>query len=533
MSSVFRSAFILLLAEKLFHFFPLSGADAASEASSGFYIVEFKVECEASFSNLIMYLKSVVSHVSARLKGAWASRASYELLRDEEKAIADCRKKDSVIEERHGNINGDNEVELVKRHSNGKQRGAENQTKDGQGKRRLASLDVFRGLTVALMILVDDAGGILPAINHSPWNGVTLADFVMPFFLFIVGVSLGIVYKKLSNKVVATRKAILKAFKLLILGIVLQGGFFHGINDLTYGVNIGQIRWLGILQRISFGYLLAALCEIWLTRNSDIDSSSRLVKKYCWQWLVTFVLTALYMGLLYGLYVPDWQYEVPIKDTSSSPLNLGSKTYFVKCGVRGDVGPSCNAVGMIDRYILGIRHLHQRPVYVRTKECSVNSPDYGPVPSNAPSWCHAPFDPEGILSSFMASVTCFIGLHFGHVLVHFKGHKERMLQWIIPSLGLVMFGCFLDGLGMHLNKPLYTFSYMCVTSGTSGLLFAGIYLLVDVYEYRRLTMVLEWMGINALIIYVLVACNLFVVAIQGFYWGFPENNILSILGIKS
>lgn len=45
------------------------------------------------------------------------------------------------------------------------------------------------------MILVDDAGGVIPAINHSPWNGVTLADFVMPFFLFIVGVSLGIAYK--------------------------------------------------------------------------------------------------------------------------------------------------------------------------------------------------------------------------------------------------------------------------------------------------------------------------------------------------
>lgn len=46
-----------------------------------------------------------------------------------------------------------------------------------------------------LMILVDDVGGILPAINHSPWNGLTLADFVMPFFLFIVGVSLALTYK--------------------------------------------------------------------------------------------------------------------------------------------------------------------------------------------------------------------------------------------------------------------------------------------------------------------------------------------------
>lgn len=48
-----------------------------------------------------------------------------------------------------------------------------------------------------LMIIVDDAGGILPSINHSPWNGLTLADFVMPFFLFMVGVSLGLVYKVL------------------------------------------------------------------------------------------------------------------------------------------------------------------------------------------------------------------------------------------------------------------------------------------------------------------------------------------------
>lgn len=45
------------------------------------------------------------------------------------------------------------------------------------------------------MILVDDAGGFFPAINHSPWNGATLADFVMPFFLFIVGVALTLAYK--------------------------------------------------------------------------------------------------------------------------------------------------------------------------------------------------------------------------------------------------------------------------------------------------------------------------------------------------
>ena len=48
------------------------------------------------------------------------------------------------------------------------------------------------------MIIVDDAGAFIPAMNHSPWDGVTVADFVMPFFLFIVGVALALAYKVLT-----------------------------------------------------------------------------------------------------------------------------------------------------------------------------------------------------------------------------------------------------------------------------------------------------------------------------------------------
>jgi len=50
-------------------------------------------------------------------------------------------------------------------------------------------------LNVQLMVLVDDAGGAYPRIDHSPWNGCTLADFVMPFFLFIVGVAIALALK--------------------------------------------------------------------------------------------------------------------------------------------------------------------------------------------------------------------------------------------------------------------------------------------------------------------------------------------------
>ena len=118
----------------------------------------------------------------------------------------------------------------------------------------------------------------------------------------------------------------------------------------------------------------------------------------------------------------------------------------VHCEVRGSLEPPCNAVGFVDRLILGEDHLYQRPVYIRTEviyllsnslllywiychlkfnlsyllndlirdlhfqECSVNSPDYGPLPPNSPGWCLAPFDPEGILR--WKSIPCSLLLSF-------------------------------------------------------------------------------------------------------------------------
>ncbi|XP_028077636.1 uncharacterized protein LOC114279572 isoform X4 [Camellia sinensis] len=72
----------------------------------------------------------------------------------------------------------------------------------------------------------------------------------------------------------------------------------------------------------------------------------------------------------------------------------------------------------------------------RTKECSVNSPDYGSLPLNSPEWCLAPFDPEGILSSLMAAITCVVGLHYGHIIVHFKAATLSCKYggWITASI---------------------------------------------------------------------------------------------------
>ncbi|XP_018681703.2 uncharacterized protein LOC103985577 isoform X3 [Musa acuminata AAA Group] len=420
---------------------------------------------------------------------------------------------------------------------------------------RLVSLDVFRGLTVALMIFVDDAGAFFPAITHSPWDGITLADFVMPFFLLIVGVALALTYKRVSNKAAATKKAVLRATKLFIVGLIVQGGYFHGLHNLTYGVDILRIRWMGVLQRIAIAYLLAALCEIWLRNDDDVNSGYCLVRRCQFQLLVALILTTIYLVLLYGLHVPDWEYQIAV--AGSKPM-----TFSVKCGVRGDTGPACNAVGMIDRQVLGIQHLYRRPAYERTKQCSVNSPASGPLASDAPPWCQAPFDPEGLLrsavvtslgnlisslfvlalfspennisrccSSVMAIVTCLIGLQFGHVIIHFKDHKERIVRWLIPSFWMLALAFSLDFCGIHMNKALYTLSYTLVTAGAAGILFTGVYVLVDVCGYRKPTLAMEWLGRHALMIYILIGCNILPVFVQGFYWREPQNNVLKVIGI--
>ncbi|EXC16567.1 hypothetical protein L484_008373 [Morus notabilis] len=388
---------------------------------------------------------------------------------------------------------------------------------------RVASLDVFRGLCIFLMMVVDYGASIFPVITHSPWNGVHLADFVMPFFLFIAGVSPALVYKKVPDRLEATRKAVLRALKLFFLGVILQGGYFHGVSSMTYGVDVERIRWLGILQRISIGYIVAALCEIWLSHQTGWEIG--FFKSYYSHLCVAFSLSAIYAGLLYGLYVPDWQFKVS-PATSSLPSN-DSSVYMVKCSVRGDLGPACNSAGMIDRYVLGIGHLYTKPVYKNLKECNMTT--NGEVPESSPSWCHAPFDPEGILSSLTAAVTCIIGLQYGHVLAQLQDHKRRLESWSLFSVSIFGIGLFLAFIGIPLNKSLYTISYMLTTSASAGITFCILYLLVDVYGFRSLTFVLEWMGMHSLSIFVLVSSNLAIIAIQGLYFHDRKNNIVSIV----
>ncbi|XP_062230803.1 uncharacterized protein LOC133928480 isoform X2 [Phragmites australis] len=264
----------------------------------------------------------------------------------------------------------------------------------------------------------------------------------------------------MPNKTAASKKAAVRAVKLFILGVILQGGYIHGRHSLTYGVDLDHIRWIGVLQRIAIGYFVAAVSEICLVNNNLVDSPVSFVKKYSMEWIMAIMIAILYVGLVFGLYVSNWEFEVQTSNSTLSTPSNEVEIKMIQCGLRGSLGPPCNAVGFVDRVLLGENHLYKNLIYKRTKECSTNSPDHGPLPPNAPDWWLAPFDPEGLLSTLMAAVTCFVGLHFGHVLIHCK----RMLLWLLASTVLTVSGFLVfTTIIRHAFKQAFVYSELHAT----------------------------------------------------------------------
>jgi len=128
--------------------------------------------------------------------------------------------------------------------------------------KRLQSLDVFRGATIAFMILVNTAGSwshLYPPLRHADWHGCTATDLVFPFFLFIVGVSIWFSFKKYSNH--SQHEIVWKVIKrtaiIFLIGFALYAYPF-------YNKNISELRIMGVLQRIALAYGPAALLIIFI-----------------------------------------------------------------------------------------------------------------------------------------------------------------------------------------------------------------------------------------------------------------------------
>ena len=145
---------------------------------------------------------------------------------------------------------------------------------------RLVSLDVFRGITIAGMLLVNNPGSwgsIYPPLKHAPWHGWTPTDLIFPFFVFIVGVAMTYSFGKMLERGATRRDLLVKTAKRAAL-IFLVGLALHSFPWVGYDYE--HLRIPGVLQRIAIAYLFASAIYLYATTRGQILAIAAILFGY-------------------------------------------------------------------------------------------------------------------------------------------------------------------------------------------------------------------------------------------------------------
>lgn len=419
---------------------------------------------------------------------------------------------------------------------------------------RLVGLDMLRGLTMVVMLLVDYTGGCYPTIDHAPWDGLHLADLVMPFFLWVSGLSMSISVRVRPGE---SRMGVFlrvgkRALKLFVLGVVVQGHWYHVEDGVpTLRLDFSSVRIMGILQRIAIAFIVVAAAEIFvpdcarfaqsassrpLLVNDEMTVSAeqnspphqrdsfglRIFGVRAYKAIIAVILVALGTGLTYGVTPPQsW----PGCAAAVYQCSAGDAATARNCNHRGDEelrAMGCSAVSYLDSKILGINH-----VYVRGSD----------RPSWPPTWG---FDPEGLVTSLSAVFPMYFGLHVGCVWRELKDAKGALLHWSL--LGAIAVVCALVlSVWVPLNKRLWSPSYSLLNCGIATLTYACLFGAIDggipsgtqVARLRNWGKVvlspLQWLGTNCILFFVLSdCCGVLDWLLRSLTWGVPyaEKNLV-------
>lgn len=316
--------------------------------------------------------------------------------------------------------------------------------------RRIVSVDALRGLTVAVMIVVNDPGDwghVYAPLLHAAWNGFTLADLVFPTFLFLVGCSIPFALDR--------RVARGDSRSMLSLHIVRRAGILFALEVLL-GLyphftlhHLAHFRFYGVLTRIVICYLTIGLLVVWVPRPKAMPALGALLLFGYWM-LMRYVPVP-------GLGIPGTDF--PLFD------------------------PERNLAAWMDRGII----------------------------SWSQAWFHTgrlyegSWDPEGFLSTFPALATTILGVMTGRFLRSGHASPPRALA-ASGLIALIAGACWSPF--FPINKSLWSSSYVLWSAGWGLLLLALFHQIFDcarLHERNRVAASLlkpmQILGTNALVAY--------------------------------
>ncbi len=308
--------------------------------------------------------------------------------------------------------------------------------------KRLIALDVFRGATIALMILVNNPGtwgAIYPPLKHAAWHGWTPTDFVFPFFLFIVGVAMAFSFRKYDYKMNAPALKKIIRRTLIIFGIGLILNFMRPVDGESFGEVVKNLfagwRLVGVLPRIALCYFFASLIVLNFRKKTVM-------------WIAG--------GILVG--------------------------YWLLLAATGGFGIEDTLVRRIDLAILGEGHIY-----------------HGYRDSMG---ARIAFDPEGLLSTLPAIVTTIFGFLTGMMIREMSDQKKLVKKMIVQGIALILLG-LLWGQFFPVNKPIWSSSYVVLMGGWAMLFLGVSILLIDIFGWKSATRPFVVFGSNPLFIFVL------------------------------
>lgn len=321
---------------------------------------------------------------------------------------------------------------------------------------RLLSLDVFRGITIAGMLLVNNPGtwsAIFPPLEHAEWNGWTPTDLIFPFFLFIVGItthlSLSARRARGDDDSAIVRQILRRGIIIYLLGFAMamfpfyQWGTIASLPNATPWARIlyriEHVRILGVLPRIAIVYICAGLLTLKTTLKQQI---------------------VIIATLLFGYWFAMTLIPVPGENQIGALLlNTHDR----------------NLAAWLDRAILGTNH---------TWSGSVT------------------FDPEGPMSTIPAIATSMLGVIAGRWIVQREKPLLERISGLFAVGAIGMMAGLMWNWTFPINKNLWTSSYVIFTAGMACVAIATIMWIVDYCNVKWWTKPLVIYGVNPIVAFV-------------------------------